>query len=229
MADLDSFIKQYLKNKKISDYEGWLALYGRDSEKEYRAARAEADTDYVQARAEHGKTAAALYGRGLSGSGYSDYLNSTAYATRAGLYDKARERQQATEAENRRGYLSYLDKITEAEEEASAKKEDEQGKIFKDLLAKNILDRGAAVTYLIGRGIDEETAVVLANKSIEVAHGTKSYIATLSGEARAMYMDYHAAYQYALAKGVSEEIARSVAQIAQAALELRGANHSYYD
>lgn len=229
MADLAKFIEQYLKNKKISDYEGWLALYGRDSEKEYREARAEADTTYAQARAEHGRTAAALYERGLSGSGYSDYLSSNAFAERVGLYDKARERKAATDAENRRGYLSYLEQNARAEADVQAKKESEQGKIFKDLLAKNILDRGAAVTYLIGRGIDEETAVKLANKSIEVAHNTKSYIATISQEARAMYMDYHAAYQYALTKGVSEEMARSVAQIAQAALELRGANYSYYD
>lgn len=226
MADLQSFIEKYLKNKKISDYEGWLALYGRDSEAEYRRTRTEADTRYAADRAEHGKTASALYEKGLSGSGYSDYLNSTAYAARMELYDKARVERQESESENRRGYLAYLNESAKAEEEAQAKKQKEQNEIFKDLLSKNIMDRDSAVTYLVGRGIDEESAVLLADQSIEILHGTKSYITKISNEVREMFMDYQAAYEYARSKGVSEELARSVAQIAQAALSAN--DYGYY-
>ena len=51
MAKLTNFIENYLKSKKISDYEGWLALYGKDADAAFRAEKAEADTAYATARA----------------------------------------------------------------------------------------------------------------------------------------------------------------------------------
>jgi hypothetical protein len=94
MEKLENFIEKYLKSKKKTDYEGWLALYGENSEKAYRKDKTEADTAYAKSLAEHGRRASRLHSTGLTGSGYSDYLNHSAYAARADELYHARERKQ---------------------------------------------------------------------------------------------------------------------------------------
>ena len=214
MAKLTSFIENYLKNQKISDYEGWLALYGKDGESDFREAKAAADTAYATARAEHGARASALYERGLSGSGYSDYLNHAAHATRQNAITEALYKKQATDKENERGYLSYLEESKEKAEAEIASREKEEEKIFTDLLSKNILDEKSAVTYLVTRGIDEARARELAERSLNIQKGSRSYLNQVINEAEASNMDYYTALAYARAKGLDDETANSVATIA---------------
>lgn len=214
MAKLTSFIENYLKNQKISDYEGWLALYGKDGEGEYREAKAQADTAYANARAEYGARASALYAKGLSGSGYSDYLNHAAHATRESALSEALRKKKDTETENQRGYLSYLTDLAAEEEAARAAKEKEEGKIFTDLLSQNLLDEKSAVTYLMTRGIDEEQAKTLAAESLKIQKGSRSYLNQIINEAEASNMDYYTALAYARAKGLDDESAQSVATVA---------------
>lgn len=214
MAKLTNFIENYLKNKKISDYEGWLALYGKDGEGTFRDEKAEADTAYVKARAEHGKRASALYERGLSGSGYSDYLNHAAYATRQSTLTKALHAKEETDAQNKRGYLSYLNSAAKdalAEEDEKKKKENA---LFSSLLSKNLVDEDAAITYLTAQGMDEARAKELAAESIKIQRGSKSYINQLINEATESNMTYYTAYAYALKKGLDEKDADEAATIA---------------
>ncbi len=214
MAKLKNFIENYLKNQKISDYEGWLALHGKDENAAFREAKAEADTAYAAARAEHGARASSLYARGLSGSGYGDYLNHAAYATRQNALTRAHRERQAAEEENERGYLSYLEGVMKEEEEKKEAKAKEEQKIFSDLLSQKLVDESSAVTYLKVRGIDEDRARELAKESLNIQKGSRSYVNQLINEAEASNMDYYTAYAYALAKGLDKESARSAATVA---------------
>ena len=214
MAKLTSFIENYLKNQKISDYEGWLALYGKDAEGAFRVEKAEADTAYATARAEHGNRASALYERGLAGSGYSDYLNHAAYATRQSTLSNALRKKQETETENERGYLSYLEKAFETEKKKEEAKQKEEASLFSSLLSKNLIDEDAAITYLTTRGMEEDRARELAAESIKIQKGSKSYINQLINEAVDANMTYYTAYAYALKKGLDEQDAEEAANIA---------------
>ena len=211
---LENFIENYLKNKKISDYEGWLALYGKDGDAAFRAEKAEADTAYATSRAEQGRRASTLYKKGLSGSGYSDYLNHAAYATRQEALTSAHRKRRETEEENERGYLSYLEEAAKAEEKEQAAKEDEEKTIFSDLLSKKLLDEKSAVTYLTMRGIDEKKARELASQSVKILKGSSEYLNQLINEAEAANMDYYSAYLYAREKGLEESAAKQAATIA---------------
>lgn len=227
MAKLENFIENYLKNKKISDYEGWLALYGRDGEREYREAKGEADTAYATARAEYGARGAALAQNGLSGSGYSDYLNHAAYATRTGSIERAQARRTAAREENERGYLAYLADEAAKEEKAKADAVAAEEKIFADLLSKRISDKSSAVTYLTMHGVDHVRATELAEKSLSILRGSQSYHTQLIEEAKALDMDYASAYNFAIIKGLPDEAARSVAAIASFATKQRYENDYY--
>lgn len=227
MAKLENFIENYLKNKKISDYEGWLALYGRDGEREYREAKAEADTAYATARAEHGARGAALAQNGLSGSGYSDYLNHVAYGARTESIARAHARRSTTREENERGYLAYLEGEAAKEEKAKADAAQAEEKVFSDLLFKRISDKSSAVTYLTTRGVARERAIELAEQSLSILRGSQSYHNQLIEEATALSMDYASAYNFAIIKGLPDEAARSVAAIASFATKQRYEN-AYY-
>ena len=228
MAKLANFIENYLKNQKISDYEGWLALYGKDADKAFRAEKAEADTAYATALSEHGSRASELYKNGLSGSGYSDYLNHAAYATKQKALTSAREKRRATEEENERGYLTYLEKASAEKEKAQKEKEKEEETIFSNLLSQNLLDENAAVTYLTLRGIEEPRARELASESVKILKGSKSYLNQLVNEANGSDMDYYTAYAYALAKGLDETAAKEVATIAAFRVAKRKSLYNYY-
>ena len=228
MAKLKSFIESYLKNQKISDYEGWLALYGKDAEGEYQKSRAEADNLYERSRAEHGARASALYSKGLSGSGYSDFLNHAAYAKRQDATERAGVVREKTELENRKGYLSYLEDEAAATEAIEKENADEEKKIFSDLLSKKLLSESAAISYLTTRGVEPERAKTLAKQSLEVLYGSQSYIDQVIAEASSARMDYTAAYKYAIAKGLSEEAAHSAANIAAFYATEQSMNKYYY-
>lgn len=214
MAKLKNFIENYLKNQKISDYESWLALYGKDGESAFREAKTEADTAYAASRAEYGAKASSLYDKGLSGSGYSDFINHAAYAEKQSSIRNALREKEKTEAENERGYLSYLTGIAEEEEKEKAALKKEEDDIFTSLLSQRILDPEAAITYLTTRGIDEERAKKLAEESVQIQKGRQSYLNQLISEAKAANMNYYTAFTYALAKGLDEETAESVATVA---------------
>lgn len=232
MANLTSFIENYLKNKKISDYEGWLALYGKDTDMPHREAKAAADTAYASTKAEYGTRANALHNRGLSGSGYSDYLNHAAYAERQSAFTDALRKKAETEAENKRGYLSYMESMTKEAEVAEKAKTDKENSAFQSLLSQNLLDEDAAVTYLTLRGIDEGRAKELASESIKIQKGSKGYLNQLINEAIEGNMDYYTAYAYALAKGLDEQDAEDAATIAAFRVakrkNIRSYGYNYY-
>ncbi len=231
MAKLENFIEKFLKNKKATDYEGWLALYGEDPSARYREDVAEADGSYQRARADHGARADALYRNGLSGSGYSDYLNHTAYAARNESLDRAKTRREGAEAESQKGYLEYLANLPneeDAENAAESEAAEQERKIFSSLLNKRLTDEDAAVTFLTANGIDEQRAKELARESIIILRGSKSYRDQIASKATYLDMDYANAYNYALLMGVSEETARIVASIASYSRQFSYSDHKYY-
>ena len=214
MADLESFVKTYLKNKKISDYEGWLAAYGKDAESAYGEATRAADSRYAASRAEYGARAVSLASRGLSGSGYSDYLNTVAYAEHARAKENALLQKQKTESENQRGYLAYLEAQAALDDTEQSAEEKRRTEAFDDLLKKGISDKGAAVTYLTERGFDEQTASDIANSAIKVYRGSDSYRKYVTEQAISNQFFYADAYRYALLQGLSPAMADEVAKIA---------------
>ena len=209
MASLQSYLKDYLKNQKISDYEGWVSLYGKDAKREYGEAKRAAENRYAASLAEYGERAASLAARGLTGSGYSDYLNTVALTERARATENALANKKKTEIENQKGYLSYLQSASEPVETTSA-----ETAALNELLKREISDKTSAVTFLTtARGFDKETANRIADQAITIYRGSDSYRKYVTSQAVSQGYLYEDAYKFALLQGLSPAMADEIAKI----------------
>ena len=218
MGSLKAFVDTYLKNKKVEDYEGWVAANGKDATAAYNEALATAESDYARSLATHGSRADRLMQRGLTGSGYSDYLSGKATEAYTTAKQAALTRRQRAEAESREGYARYLtDTADAAEKEARS--------VYKNavtaLYASDITDEDTAVTLLKAYGLDEPTA-----KAVAATHHPSPKD---EGQAAILrycienYLSPSAALAYAKGSGLSEEGAAAVAEAVRAIYQ------SYYD
>lgn len=225
MATLQSYVQSYLKNRKISDYETWLATYGRDAEREYGEAKRDADNLYATSRAEYGQRASTLAARGLTGSGYSDYLNTVAIAERTRARDKALVAKKKTELENQKGYVAYLNGNPAFGGDGAGL--EGQNAALNDLIKREITDKSVAITYLTTQGFDRETAGEIADKAILIYRGSDGYRQYVASKAIANGYHYPDAYKYALLQGLTPAMADEVAKIAS--LALASGSRSDYD
>ena len=228
MEKLENFIEKYLKTKKKTDYEGWLALYGRDSEEAYRKDKKEADSNYARALAQHGRRASKLNTAGLSDSGYSDYLNHTAYATRADELYAAKERKKETDLANQKGYVSFLKELSDKEEAEGKEQEAYEKKVFDTVISKGITDDQSAVLYMLSAGLEPARAQELASRAVAVQKGNQSLKNRLITAATAANMDHYSAYRYAVYNGVTEEVARQIADAVDIAVRKKRENYYRY-
>ena len=228
MATLEDFIKQYLKNKKIEDYESWLVKYGEDAEGAYRDSVKAADTAMAEAKSTYGTRASSLLSRGMTGSGYGDYLDGVAYAQRQKQVDTALAAKTKTEAKNKKAYAAYLDSEAEKAEKAATADSQKKTDLFLDLLSQNIEDEASAAAFLTAGGLDEETASRLAKESLSMVKNTSSTKKAVLETVLKKYMSYTDAYKYAVAYGLSPTVAEEIARAASTLLNASFDPNDYF-
>lgn len=190
---------------------------------ELKDSLARADTALAEAKSTYGARAASLLSRGLSASGYGDYLDGAAFAAHAKSVNAANTAYTKRKKESEASYADYLEK---ANAEASAAYEKEKSTLsaaFSKLLSAKIVDEDSAAAFLIGLGIDEENAKELAKKNAEVQKGSNARRNSVLSYALSHNMYYSRAYAYALANGLSEAVAKEIAKISQESRD------SYYE
>ena len=170
MGNLSYFLESYLANKKIEDYEGWLALYGKDAQKEYAKDLAGAERTFAKGHTTYGDLAADLQDRGLTGSGYGEYLEGKVYERYAKSRDDALTRKQATEADNRSRYSAYR---VEKEESALKEGEDLYRKAISSLFSSKIVDANSGSAYLASFGITGDAANEMAMLNQDMKSGSE--------------------------------------------------------
>lgn len=141
-------------------YGEYLKNYGADTQKNYSEAVRTANDDYYRALTTYGKSAEAMAGAGLSGSGVSDYGGQAAWASRQGAVSVAGAAKQAADAENAKSYSQYLQnyraqKAAEAERLNAAR-----GSTIEKAISMGSSDLNMVTEYLKASGYfsDEETA-----------------------------------------------------------------------
>lgn len=184
-----------------------------------------ADNAYARAKAGYGARASSLLSKGLSGSGYGDYLDGVAYAERGRAKEEAAQR---TEKESRAGYAAYLDGLEKEAQSAAEEKQNATLSAFRQLLDRKIVDKDAAFSYLTTLGVDEETARVLAERNDTILHASSERRSAILNYALQYQFRFERAYSYALANGLSEAEAKEIASISQASRDALFGNEQTY-
>ena len=217
------WIEAYLKEKKLPTYKEYVASYAQDAEETYRDSLMRADTAYQKAKASYGTKNAALLSRGLNASGYSDYLDGAAYAAKSRATSEAASTYGKAENKNRTSYASFLEAQYQEASDAYDKREETLSSAFSKLMSAEISDEESAAEFLMGLGVDEENARSLAKRNTEIVRGSKSRRNSVLSYVLTNTLRYSRAYDYAIANGLSEEMAHEIATISQEARD------AYYD
>ena len=206
MGSLKDFVEKHLANKKIEDYEGWLSLYGKDAKADYAEALSSVERTYARGQATYGAKAAALQDKGLTGSGYGEYLSGKAYEQYAKGRENALVRRQETEADNRARYAVYR---TEREEDARDEGQALFQKALSSLFSSKIVDEKSGAAYLAAFGITGETANEMAKLNQSVKSGSE-YRGEVFEFCLENYYDRDQTIAYATGLGLSAEEAEAL-------------------
>lgn len=199
----------------LPSYEDYAKAATEANKKALAESLQEADSDYARAKATYGTRASYLLGKGLSESGYSDYLQNAAYAARVNKQTAAKQAFTDAQAKTESAYAAFLQEARKQAENAYQKDQKTTASAFSKLLSQTIADKTVAKNYLVSMGVDEQTAEVLATQSIEMFHNTferrKNVLSTVLSDR----MTYDRAYRFALSNGLTEDMAREIAELAQ--------------
>jgi hypothetical protein len=226
---LEDFIKTYIENKIVENrkesYESWVGKNGLNSKGIYEGRLADAKTDYMKSRAEYGSVGEALAKRGLSSSGYSDYVSSRAYSDYQKAKDHAFSEYADNERKNRQGYSEYS--------MATDAKNDSLTKDYVDYLVKlekpkdssayintitnigkqSITDYETAYKIALESGLSEELASSVAEIGTSIV---KNGIKTKVMDSVVKFsMSEEEARQYALSLGLDTDTAEEIAEYAK--------------
>ncbi len=185
-----------------------------------------ADSTYARSKAGYGTRASSLLAKGLSDSGYGDYLEAEAYAQKQRSIDSA---ARAKEKRDSAGYAAYLEKAESESDAAYTSMTKGLDSAFAKLLSEKITDKEAAVTFLTTLGVDEENARLLAEKNDIIIHSTQERRNAVLSFALKNELRFERAYSYALANGLSKDDAKEIASISQSARDVLLGNQETYE
>lgn len=202
-------------------YAAWLKLYGTDAQAAYDTAARAADNAYDRSGSRYGARGEALARAGLTDSGYGDYLDGVAYATRAKALSDAAERQATVARENRRSYVEYLEAQGERRQS-----------VLGSIKGQGITNAEVAGAYARACGMSDEDAEMIGTLVGEMRESGSG----VSVHQKVKVMQYmvnlempmETAYAYALTCGMTEKEAREMAEATEAAVSAKNKNLIHY-
>lgn len=229
VQSLEDFIKTYLENQSIKNtkesYESWVKTGGIDSKGIYNDRLIDANTDYMKSKTGYGSIAESLSKRGLTGSGYSDYIAASAYTDYQKSKDRAAAEYSENERKNLKGYSDYVKGIEKNESELAKDyigylvdlSKGSSDTSFMDTITnigkQSITDYDTAYKIAIQSGLSEEVAASVAEIGTTIVkNGIKTKIMDRVVE---FTMTEAEAREYALSLGLSIEDADEIAEYAK--------------
>ena len=210
---LEQFLTLYERQTGGSSqsYAKWMAQNGYTPRQDYNEALTDASRTYDRSLAGYGVTAEALGQMGLTDSGYSAYIDQTAKDRLAQSTAKAQTEYADTMAKAERGYAAYLRS---------------QGSRIKSAISalnrEGIQDYDTAYAYATAAGLDKGSATTLATYVANMTNRAVSQTAirqrmSMLTQMVRLNLPKDVAYQYALSCGVTEDVAKELAEAAYAA------------
>lgn len=153
-------------------YADYLLYMGSDPAGNYKATVQDANKAYADATHAHGKNKEAMVRTGLAGSGYGEYLVSTAYAERARAIENAQSVAKAGMEQSKKSYGDYLVGLRTENENAA----------YTGIVSGQ-LTGDAARRYAIDKGVTEDRLeVILGQAAQSVSDAQKQALANATND-----------------------------------------------
>lgn len=206
----EDYLRTYLKNRAAElgaeGYSRWLAENGADTERLRAQSTARAAIAYATGKPTYGVAAADMLRRGMTGSGYADYLGTRVKSS----YEKRLAGIASEYNEGRVGALSeYSDYLDDTERERDALYE----KVYSTLRSRGISSLTEAYKYATEAGIDANTAKELSRSvtdEVRAQYRRKVLSAVVSDDLTA-----EQTREYAVGLGLTETDAAELARFAE--------------
>ena len=139
------------KNRSLT-YAEWLKRYGAEANE---ATLSPAGTERVKGSPDYGAAAETIIDRGLSKTGYADYLREKNEEAYRAATEANRAQNDAREAGNRSGYLAYLKKW-------ESDQDDLMQKTLSHLAETRVTGSDAAYADALSAGLTEDRAKIVS-------------------------------------------------------------------
>lgn len=164
-------------------YEEWYNTAKNNAETTRQNAIGEAQVNYNKSKSEYGNRAESLRNMGLTGAGYSDYLNGQAYAQMQGAIANANAQKASTIADIDAKYMDYL-------EQKRAEKTNAYNSLYADV--KDGAYSGSDIVRLVNQyGLDETQKQDLINAYLEGGTYTAKDLDVFFDPASSEYNTYY--------------------------------------
>jgi hypothetical protein len=175
------------------------------SQKQYDATVRSAEADYAKGKATYGQKAETLGQRGLTGSGYGDYLTGASFAAMQNAKVAAADTKALTDAETARGYGEYLTGVQQANAQAAAQAANANAVAEAEAKAQNDAAYNSAVSGVKSL-INENVANSIPDDQIK-ALVQQQYGDIFDGDLDSWLSSAHTAIDPELAKAEAEKLA----------------------
>jgi hypothetical protein len=181
------------------------------SQKQYDATVRSAEADYAKGKATYGQKAETLGQRGLTGSGYGDYLTGASFAAMQNAKVAAADTKALTDAETARGYGEYLTGVQQANAQAAAQAANANAVAEAEAKAQNDAAYNSAVSGVKSL-INENVANDISDDQIK-ALVRQQYGDIFDGDLDSWLSSAHTAIDPEIAKANEEKTAADTANI----------------
>lgn len=181
------------------------------SQKQYDATVRSAEADYAKGKATYGQKAETLGQRGLTGSGYGDYLTGASFAAMQNAKVAAADTKALTDAETARGYGEYLTGVQQANAQAAAQAANANAVAEAEAKAQNDAAYNTAVSGVKSL-INENVANGISDDQIK-ALVQQQYGDIFDGDLDSWLSSAHTAIDPEIAKANEEKTAADTANI----------------
>ena len=218
-STIEKFIKNYLRNKRISEgdkgYEAWLRKNGVDPTLKLSDSTADAYGEEALLSSDHSSVKETLADRGLLKSGYAKYLDASIKGAREEKVNKAIDSYLSSDAKNRSAYSeerARLEEIRIAEE-----KKAEEERLKAEQKAKEEAEKAEQKAKEEAIKAAEKLKEEAAKKEEEREKAIQKKNDAIYKEAKralesSQIIDYDKAYAKALEFGLDEDSASSLAK-----------------
>ena len=225
MRSLEDYLRSYFRSTHMENGPMSFATYkaesGENGKATYQRAMQEASIASALGDSGYGITKESLRQKGLSVSGYRDYLTRVGADRLAATDTALRQEMAETEEKNAQGYLAYLSSYGEEQQRIGRR-------VSETLISRGVINAESAYNYAVQSGLSPD----MAKQVVESTYGVlrQKVIDEIMGKIAMLELDAKGAEIYARHMGLSDSDASFLGKAAEKLIDhYIDISDSYYE